>query len=304
MNDNWASVLQWWRGALGSKFLNDPRVRQWSLRIAVGFLVAGIVASLSANPELLFNVRYGPVLILLVVAVPVTLLLNATEFLISGRLLRAELLPLRCLEITILGSAANMLPLPGSTLVRVAGLKAAGVSYVDSTAVTLLIAVNWIGIAFLCAGMGLWMLESLELASAFMAIGGVALAVSIVLCWRISQDAHLVVYVMGTKVALVITDICRILLCFEALGVSTTIWHASAFSISGVLGSAVSIVPAGLGVREGVFAAIAPIVGLSASAAFLAATLNRLVGLVVIVPVALVLTRMSKHRRPTQARPS
>ncbi|MCZ6658248.1 MAG: lysylphosphatidylglycerol synthase domain-containing protein [Gammaproteobacteria bacterium] len=261
------------------------------------------MASVSAHSELLFNVRYGPVLILFVVAVPVTLLLNATEFLISGRLLRTELLPLRCLEITILGSAANMLPLPGSTLVRVAGLKAAGASYVDSTAVTLLIAVNWIGIAFLCAGIGVWRLESLKLASVLLAIGGVALAVGIVLCWRISQDARLVIYVMGTKVALVIVDICRVLLCFEALGVATTIWHASAFSISGVLGSAVSIVPAGLGVREGVSAIIAPLVGLSASAAFLAAALNRLVGLVVIVPVALVLTRTSKSQRPTQARP-
>ena len=165
---------------------------------------------------------------------------------------------------------------------------------------TLLIAVNWIGIAFLFAGMGVWMLESLELASAFAVIGVVALAASIVLCWRISPDARLVVYVMGIKVALVITDICRILLCFEALAVSTTIWHAAAFSISGVLGSTVSIVPAGLGVREGVFAAIAPLVGLSASAAFLAATVNRLVGLAVIVPVALVLIRISKHLRPTQ----
>jgi len=61
-------------------------------------------------------------------------------------------------------------------------------------------------------------------------------------------------------------------------------------AFAGVPGSAVFIVPAGLGIREGEAVAISLIVGLAASLGFMAALLNRLVGLSVIVPVPIILT--------------
>lgn len=58
-------------------------------------------------------------------------------------------------------------------------------------------------------------------------------------------------------------------------------------SASSVIGSAFFIVPAILGIREAVAAALlAPIVGLAASSVFLATSINRLVGLAITDPVA------------------
>ena len=79
-------------------------------------------------------------------------------------------------------------------------------------------------------------------------------------------------------------------LCFNAMGVIADFSQVSGLAVASVLGSAVSIVPAGLGVREGVSAALSPIVGLSAALGFMATFMNRLIGMSVIVPVATYLT--------------
>lgn len=57
---------------------------------------------------------------------------NAVEFGILARLGRVQIPIAKALEITVLGSAANMLPLPGSTLVRVVALKAAGSTLLET----------------------------------------------------------------------------------------------------------------------------------------------------------------------------
>jgi hypothetical protein len=99
---------------------------------------------------------------------------------------------------------------------------------------------------------------------------------------------------------LVIVDSARLFLCFAALGVDASFAQASGLAVAGVLGSAVSIVPAGLGVREGVAAAISPIVGLAASFGFLSAFLNRLAGLVVIAPLAAMLSLRTSRSKVDQ----
>ena len=129
------------------------------MRVAIVFLVAGLAMSISAHPNLLSDIDLGPVLVLLLVTVPLTIILNAIEFSLTGQLMQVQISPQRCLETTILGSAANMLPLPGSTIVRIAALKAAGAGYTKSTAVSILVAINWLGIAFICAGVGFWSLQ-------------------------------------------------------------------------------------------------------------------------------------------------
>jgi uncharacterized protein (TIRG00374 family) len=96
---------------------------------------------------------------------------------------------------------------------------------------------------------------------------------------------------------LVVLDAIRIYLCLAALGTDATFAQASAFAVASAAGSAVSIVPGGLGVREAVTAALAPAVGLAAAVGFLAAALNRLIGLPVMVPLALWLSLRSGGRR-------
>ncbi len=135
---------------------------------------------------------------------------------------------------------------------------------------------------------GFWMLglETGLVAPAFIGIGALVLIAS-VLWWRILDGSfRLFVCMLSIKLLLVFMDSARIYFCFAALGVHASFAQASGLAVAGVLGSAVSIVPAGLGIREGVSAAISPIVGLEAALGFIAVFLNRLVGLSVLTPVA------------------
>ncbi|MGD8837952.1 MAG: hypothetical protein PVI70_00005, partial [Gammaproteobacteria bacterium] len=112
-------------------------------RIALGcatvFLVAGLLYSYISQPQVLNELVLWPVMLLILIGVPLTLCLNAVEFGILARLGRVEVTMLKALEITLLGSAANLLPLPGSTMVRVAALKAAGAPLLKGTSSTIVV---------------------------------------------------------------------------------------------------------------------------------------------------------------------
>lgn len=99
----------------------------------------------------------------------------------------------------------------------------------------------------------------------------------------------IVVWALIQRITLVSLDGLRLLWCLKALGVSAVFSQAAAFVVGGVIGSAVSIVPAGLGIREGVSAGLAPLVGLVAASGFMAAALNRILALSILAPVAFIL---------------
>ena len=126
---------------------------------------------------------------------------------------------------------------------------------------------SWISIAFLVFGSSIWF--------------GCFLA-----AMRRCRGVELPVLLSLAKLLLVATDVFRIYLCFLALGEAAHFAQAAAFAVAAVLGSAVSVVPAGLGVREAVSAGLAPLVGLAPALGFLAASLNRLLDLVTVLPIA------------------
>lgn len=284
------------RYVLDMRWMNDPTVRKVILAVAVAFLLGGIAISLRQHPDVFSSLRWRPALLLVAIGVPLTLFLNAIEFILTGRLVGVTVSFVKALEVTIIGTAANMLPLPGGTLVRVAGLKAAGASYRRGTAGTLLVALVWIGIAFLYAGAWMGTIHFGWTSLGFMGLGVVVLVGAVAWAGRLKSSFQSVLFVMTTKSALVVLDSARIYLCFSALGADATFAQASSLAVAGVLGTAVSFVPAGLGVREGVAAALSPLVGLAAGLSFLATFLNRMLGLLTIVPLsAALIVKRDKH---------
>ncbi|MCG8594945.1 MAG: hypothetical protein MI785_11365 [Kiloniellales bacterium] len=250
------------------------------------FVAVGVTVSLLREPELLQNLDWLFALLVLLCGVPVTITLNAYEFLLSGRLVGRGIPFVRALEIAIVGTAANMLPLPGATLVRIVGLKAAGAGSGDSVQATLFVASIWFGIAFLIAGLWMPPLEVPWLREGFLAFGAAASIASLYWARRLAGGLSVPVQVGFVKLLLVLTDVVRMLVCLRALGVDSTLAQNAAFAVTSVVGNVASVVPAGLGVREGLSAALAPLVGITASAGFVAASLNRLLGMVVILPLS------------------
>jgi len=246
-------------------------------------LIVGVHLSILNNPKVLSDVNWNDIFLIIVAAVPLTILLNALEFMLSGKLISVSITLPKALEITILGSAANMFPLPGSAMVRIASLKSSGAGYKKSTLVTLLVALLWIASAFLFAGLSLSIFFEKTFEYLFLFVGFVSLIAAGMLNSRIGCKWSIFNQLIYLKFCIVIVEAVRVYWCFLAFNIDVSLNQAAIFVVSGVLGSATSIVPAGLGIREVVSAMIAPLVGITASAGFLAATLNRILGLAVLI---------------------
>jgi uncharacterized membrane protein YbhN (UPF0104 family) len=269
---------------------NSRLIRKLTLGVAAIFLTIGLAYSYSLYPDVLQNLHWQPITLIVVLVVPFSIGLSMVELKILAQLNHVRIPLLKALEITIIGSAANMLPLPGATIVRVAALKSLGSTLFRSTSSTILIGVIWIAVAFGYAGVWMLGVATDYISLVFIAIG-ILVFISSGLWWRkLDGSNYLFSWISIIKLLMVFIESVGLYLCFNAMGVIADFSKVSGLAVAGVLGSAVSIVPAGLGVREGVSAALSPIVGLSAALGFMAAFMNRLIGMSVIVPVATYLT--------------
>jgi polysaccharide pyruvyl transferase WcaK-like protein/uncharacterized membrane protein YbhN (UPF0104 family) len=275
--------------------LSSPRVRRAILLVATLGFAAGIVVSIRAQPGMFSDLHLSPVLLVVAIVIPATVFFNAYEFLLSARLIGRRIGLHSALETTIIGSVANMLPLPGGSIVRVAALKAAGAELKHGISTILFLTLIWLGVAFTYAGAWVIVLGKTLVGALFVAGGAGVLVASFATTWRLLKQWQVPMQLLATKLVIVLLDAARNLLCLWALGADANFAQASALAVSGVLGSAVSVVPAGLGVREGVAAAMAPLVGLAASSAFLAMTLSRVLGLATTAPVAAFLAWRVTH---------
>lgn len=274
------------------KGMQSETVRKTGLLCAVAvFLVGTIVAGrqVSLPSE---GIRWAPFYLLVFVGIPATILLNALEMELSGRLLGRRFGVWRALSTTIIASAANMLPLPGAALVRMAGLTGLGATVRESGKVTLALAILWLGIAFILTGLFLVGEHGLMGATSLV-VGGIATVTALWGLLRVSGRVSLALWCLVVRCAMVLVAVVRLLLCFQMIGVAASFHQTMVFSVSGVFGSAVSIVPAGLGVRELTSAALAPLAGIEPAGAFLATAGDRFVELVVLLVLAVPLALLS-----------
>jgi len=272
----------------GLALSKNQTVKRIAFAVAALIFAAGLTASFMATPDLVSNINWAPFFVVMFVAVPISIVLTALEMILTGRLLMQDFSFTQAIKISILGGAANMLPLPGGTVVRIAALREKGAPVAHGLRVTVIAGAIWLGVAFLFSG--LWMLSFSALASfAMMLAGAVALAAGFIFGVKIYSNPGVLSQITAVKFTATVLEAIQVMLCFQALGLSAGFAAAATLSASGVVGSAVSIVPAGLGVREIVSASLASIIGLSAAYGFLAASLNRVAGLIVLCVLALIL---------------
>jgi hypothetical protein len=257
--------------------------------IAVAVLAIGVLVSLRAEPIQFYDLRWAPALVMVALLLPFMLALSAWEYALCGRAFGGRVGLPAALRVIVLGTAANFLPLPGSAMVRVAGLKSAGATYGRASAMILSQYLIWLGAALAYAGMWVWILEDHALAIGF-AVAGAALFAFALAVWRgLGLGLRLATKVILIRLGLVLCEAARLHLAFAALGLKASFAQASALSVSGVIGSAFSILPSGLGVSEAIAAVLAGAVGLSAAAGFLVTAFSRLTMLAVLLPAGIAL---------------
>lgn len=269
---------------------------------AVVLFVAGTVLSYAQLPQSDAPVQPRWLLLVALIGVPLTILLNGAEYDASARLLGHRIPFLEAIRVSVLGTAANLLPIPGSFLVRVRGLARLGSTVgraVSSTGITGMI---WIGMTGLIAGASQLASGRIPLGAGLLTVGlGALLAVGVLLATSgTAAPSKALVYIAAVESGLVLISMLRQYFALRGLGVSISLAQAATLTLAGVLASAAGFMPGGLGLRELIAAAMSPLVGLPPTVGFVAAALDRLVGLVTLSPVSAALLVRYLLRRPIE----
>lgn len=259
---------------------NRHALRRLGLALSAVAFAAGLYWSLQGFPAALTPTIW-PLVLLLAFCFPLAVVLNAAEFHVMARVAGLRVGWSTALETTVLASAANMLPLPGGAIARIAALKAGGATFGLGSIITGLFAGIWGGMAFCLSGGFLVILSHQALGWLFAAGGLALLGGCTLMALRLNASAMLLAQAFAVRiVSLLLVEVLGQMLAIWSLGAAIGFGEASVFAVSSFVGSAVSLVPAGLGVREFVVAALSPLVALPPMVGFLSVAVNRAVAMI------------------------
>ena len=261
-------------------FFSKPLIRRVVFILAVLFFISGIVFSVYSQPELISNINAFPVMVILALCVPFTILQSIWELQLTVRLLGRRISFYDAMSTTVLAIAANMLPLPGNVMVKVSKFKSLGVTYKSGISITLLTGLFWLGCAFVYGGLWLLYIEYLWL-GAFLLFGGIGItAVTSLVMNFLYKGAKLIFYLIVGRFLFIGINAVRLYLCFSAFGVDVDFSRASILTIAPALAAVVAFVPSGLGVAEALASGLGGMIDVSSASSYLATALNRVLGLV------------------------
>jgi hypothetical protein len=263
------------------------------LVVAAVLFVAAFGFGLRAVPDGELHLTAWPLVVLALLAVPSANAANGLEYAVAARIGGHTVRVGEALEVSVLSSAANLLPLPGAALVRVRAMRRRGSSYQRALAVTALVGGAWLATSLVLAGGLLAAGRAGEVddvaAAAVLGAGLVGVALVVVAVRRLApvgQAPSLAAGLLAVEVLAVAVAAARYLLVLRALDLDVALEQAVALSVASVLASALGFVPGGLGLREALAGAIAGLVGLPVATGVLAAAVDRLVGLPVLAALS------------------
>lgn len=279
----------------------SPRTRRVLLAVAAAAFVVGLALSVHHLDVGLQDVSWPPLLLVALVLTPLTILGNAAELKVMAAYLRTASAkpapPLGWLEscrIVILATAANLLPIPGAAIVRIQALRIRGASGAAATGMNLAAATGWLGSGLVVAGLALLPFAGVAAGVALLCGAGGVVATGLLVRWALRGAAA--PRVRAASVALLAVELLitvlhgvRLLAVLVALQVDLGLLQALVIGLSAPLSAAAGVFPSGLGLAEGLSALLAPLVALPAAAGFAATALNRVVGLAVTAPLAVLL---------------
>lgn len=271
----------------------------WLLVVAFVVFVAFTVLALHALPKIDKPIRWELIVISGIVFVPVITWLNALEFRLMAHFADHHPPLLEIVQVTVLGSAANLLPLPGAVVVRIANLRTAGVKVARGLNLTAIIGLAWLGTAGVLGGaVQLWSHTAFALAA--VAIGAVLLAIGGIMLRRAIEPGTRVrgtLELLAIECAFILTQAFRLFLVASALRFNVSYAQTTTLVIAAVAAAAIGFLPSGLGAREAISALLAPIVGFPAAVGIVITAIDRLISLVVLSMLAGMVTIATRRRR-------
>ena len=270
----------------------------WLLVFALALFIVFTVLAFRALPPI-ENPRWELILIAGLVCVPVITGLNALEYRAMAHFADHHPPALEIVQVSIMGSAANLLPVPGAVVVRLANLRKAGVRVTRGLNLTAIIGITWVGSACVLGGIAqLW--SHPRFGSASLALGISLMTVSLVLLARLLEPGTRLrgaAELVAIEIGFVTMQALRLFLVAAALRFDVSFDQATALVIAAVSAAAIGFLPAGLGAREAIAALLAPIVGFPAAVGLVITAVDRVVNLLVLSVFAGIVTFVTRRQR-------
>jgi hypothetical protein len=271
-----------------------PTVRNTILAVAAGAILLASAWAWRSSGLSGSDIEWLPVAVAFVVAAPASLALKAAEFRVAARVVGQRPGRRRSIDVAVMSSAANLLPLPGSLLVTVRSLSEDGSSYGRALAASAVPGLAWLGITGLVGGTAIAVEGPVWLGGLTVAAGvGALLGAGALFRTTAPVDgrAALAVSILAVEAGWLAVSAVRLGLAVTALGVSVEPTQALALSVAGALTVAIGFFPGGLGVREALIAGLSPLIGLPFDTGILIGSLDRVVWLLFLAIAATVLLR-------------
>lgn len=235
------------------------------------------------------DLEWAPVVGFLAVAAPLSLGLKAAEFDVAARIADQRPSVRRSLDVAVVSSAANLLPLPGSLIVTVQSLSASGSTYGGAIVAGAVPGLAWLGITGVAGGIGIAVAGPPVLGAAVTAAGVAVGAIAARLFAATAPERGrraLAARIVAVEVGWLVVSALRLALAVVALGETVDLPQALALSVAGALTVAIGFFPGGLGVREALLAGLSPLIGLELDIGVLIGTVDRVLWLVFLAVVA------------------
>lgn len=274
-----ATLLDWLARITGRGAKRSAVVERILLLIAGIVFCGATFTAWNKLPAAPRNLGPGWAAFALILAL-LALSINALEFWISARLIGRRVSHADALRISVLGSAANVLPLPGAVLVRTRALSQAGSTGRHALAITTAIGILWIAAAALLACVLLvFSGQQAVLAGLILLLSFSSLCVAAALSRFAggSRRVRMLVAVGAVELLSVIVSGIRLYAVARATGFDVRLAEAVTINLGAILSHAAGIVPGGLGLREAASGLFAASAGVAASVGVILSVLDRIV---------------------------
>jgi uncharacterized membrane protein YbhN (UPF0104 family) len=269
----------------------------WLMIFAVVLFLVFTIVAFRHLPPIDKPIRWELILVAGLLVVPMITVLNALEFRLMAHLAEHHPPMLEILQVTILGSAANLLPVPGAVVVRLANLRKAGVRVTRGLNLTAIIGLTWVGAACVLGGIA-ESFSHLDFALIALGIGVGLLGVAIGMLSRSLDRGDRfagAVELLAIEGAFVLMQAFRLFLIASALRFNVSYAQSTTLVIAAVSAAAIGFLPAGLGAREAIAALLSPIVGIQAAVGLVITAVDRIVNLIVLLAFAGVVTLVARR---------
>lgn len=270
----------------------QPKVQRLALVAASCFFCIALYWAVSERPLTWDMVLSGQLYILLFALIPGMIVLNGLELKYASSLIGVTVRYLKALKISVVASAANMLPLPGGPLVRIGSVVSEGKGVKKGFLSVIVPAFFWLGLSLLAAAAAGAIVGQTLIAITMLLAGLLALATGWRLGGRQGTSKQTKAILMIVKAVGVAAEVLAMKFAFELIGVEVGLSQVIFISASSAIAAVTMIFPAGLGIREALAAGLGVAVGVPVAASILAASIVRLASIAVLVPTGLVLSTM------------